>query len=87
MVENPEKKIVMYGTDWCGMTRRARQVMEDEKIDYLYVDIDKDEEAAEFVMGVNRGYRSVPTIVFQDGSILVEPSSYLLREKLDGLTK
>lgn len=87
MVENPEKKIVMYGTDWCGTTRRARQVMKEEKIDYLYVDIDKDEEAAEFVMGVNRGYRSVPTIVFQDGSILVEPSSYLLREKLDGLTK
>ncbi len=87
MVENPENKIVMYGTDWCGTTRRARQVMTEEKIDYLYVDIDKDEAAAEFVMSVANGYRSVPTIVFQDGTILIEPSGYTLREKLKQLDK
>ena len=87
MVENPENKILMYGTTWCGATRRARRQFEEGKIDYLFIDIDQDETAAQYVMSVARGYRSVPTIVFQDGSILVEPSSYVLQEKLDQVRK
>lgn len=81
MGENPQK-IIMYGTTWCGSTRRARMVLDEEKIDYEWIDIDRDETAAKFVESVARGYRSVPTIVFPDGSILVEPSTYQLREKL-----
>jgi mycoredoxin len=81
-MENPTKKIIMYGTSWCGATKRARQLLDMEKVDYDWVDIDKDETAAAYVMSVANGYRSVPTIVFPDGTILVEPSSYQLHEKL-----
>jgi len=82
MTEVPPVKIIMYGTTWCGSTKRARRIFEEEHIDYVWVDIDGDETAAKFVESVARGFRSVPTIVFPDGSVLVEPSTYELREKL-----
>jgi mycoredoxin len=78
-----DKKIIMYGTTWCGDTRRARQFFADNKIDYEYIDIDSDKSAAEYVMSVNKGCKSVPTILFPDGSLLVEPSGYQLREKFN----
>jgi glutaredoxin len=57
-------------------------VFDDEKIDYEWIDIERDETAAKFVESIANGYRSVPTIVFPDGTILVEPSTFTLREKL-----
>ncbi len=81
-MEEQKPKIIMYGTTWCGSTKRARRVFEEEKIEYEWIDIDRDETAARYVESVANGYRSVPTIVFPDGSILVEPSTYQLREKL-----
>lgn len=75
-------QIVMYGTTWCGDTRRARRVFDENQIDYRWVDIDSDMEARKYVEEVNRGYRSVPTIVFPDGSMLVEPSTSELMKKL-----
>src|SRR5258708_38055453 len=38
-----------------------------------YINIERDERAAAEVLRINRGMHSVPTIVFPDGSILVEP--------------
>ncbi len=77
-----ECKIIMYGTTWCFDTRRARAVFDQNKIPYVWVDIDKDMEGRKYVESVNRGYRSVPTIVFPDGSVLVEPSNMELNRKL-----
>jgi glutaredoxin-like protein len=82
MTVNSPLKIIMYGTTWCGVTKRARRFFEEEKIEYDWVDIDKDESAARYVESVANGFRSVPTIVFPDGTILVEPSTSQLREKL-----
>lgn len=78
-----QTKIIMYGTTWCGDTRRARQFFSEHQIDYDWIDIDQDKSAAEYVMSVNRGCRSVPTILFPDGSLLVEPSSAKLKEKFN----
>lgn len=77
-----ETEIIVYGTTWCGDSRRARRILDENQIPYLWVDIDNDSEGRKFVEQVNRGYRSVPTIVFPDGTILVEPSSSELKEKL-----
>ncbi len=74
--------IIMYGTTWCYETRRARAVFDQNKIPYVWIDIDQDAEARKYVESVNRGYRSVPTIVFPDGSMLVEPSNMELCRKL-----
>ena len=84
-MEEKTPEIVMYGTSWCGGTRRARLVFDQNHIAYRWVDIDKDADARHFVEETNHGYRSVPTIVFPDGAILVEPSELELSKKL-GLT-
>ena len=79
------KDIVFYGTSWCPDCRSARRALDQEGVSYQIKDIDKDPEAAAYVKQVNRGFRSVPTIVFPDGSILVEPSRSQLREKLSAI--
>ena len=76
------ESIKLYGTTWCSDCRRARKVFELQQVDYQYINIEEDAAAAEYVERVNRGNRSVPTIVFPDGSILVEPSSQALQAKL-----
>ena len=70
----PNNEIIVYGTVWCGDTRRARRFLDQNNITYTWVDIDVDMQARKFVESVNNGYRSVPTIIFPDGSKLVEPS-------------
>ena len=75
--------IIVYGTTWCGDTRRARRVLDENSIAYDWVDIDQDSQARKYVEEVNHGYRSVPTIVFPDGSMLVEPSTNELMKKLE----
>jgi mycoredoxin len=77
-----DEMIKLYGTTWCGGTRRARRMLDDNKIAYRWIDIDQDKEAQAFVEKTNKGFRSVPTIIFPDGSILVEPDDAKLAEKL-----
>ena len=77
-----QAKPTLYGTVWCGDTQRARRILERNQIAYLWVDIDKDPDAARYVERINRGFRSVPTIVWPDGSMLVEPSDRELEDKL-----
>jgi glutaredoxin len=74
--------IIVYGTEWCGDCRRARRFLEFKKIPYQFVNIDQDKAGETFVLQNNRGMRSVPTILFPDGSIHVEPSNLALARKL-----
>jgi mycoredoxin len=81
------QEIIFYGVSWCGDCRRARQVFAEKNVKFVDVDVDQDAKAAEFVKGLNRGYRSVPTIVFPDGSHLTEPDTLSLAGKLDSLER
>jgi mycoredoxin len=74
--------IKMYGTRWCFDCRRAKRIFDRNNIPYSWINIDKDKEGEQFVIDTNNGMRSVPTIVFTDGSILVEPSKRELAKKL-----
>jgi mycoredoxin len=74
--------IVMYGTSWCPDTERAGQCLKRNGIKFVWCDIDQDKKGCAFVERVNRGKRRVPTILFPDGSILVEPSNVELENKL-----
>jgi len=75
--------IKVYGTSWCGDCRRAKAVFAELQVPYMWIDIDQIPQAAVFVQQVNRGLRRVPTIIFPDGTILVEPESDTLRAKLN----
>ena len=77
-----ESQIIMYGTTWCPDCARAKQVLTKNGTEFKWIDIEKDEKARDYVVKVNKGFRSVPTIVFPDGSILVEPSNAELEKKL-----
>jgi mycoredoxin len=60
-------------------------VLEKRAIRYEWINIDRDEQAENFVLSHNGGMRSVPTVVFPDGSIMVEPKFSALVEKLEAL--
>ena len=77
--------IKMYGTEWCGDCRRAKAVFQEYGITYHYTDLGQNGEALKYVKSVNSGKQIVPTIVFPDGDILVEPSNTELRQKLEQL--
>lgn len=77
---NPDQ-IVMYTTQFCSDCLRAKTFFETNNIPYLHVGLEGNQEATQFVMQVNKGNRSVPTIIFPDGSILVEPSWNDLKQK------
>jgi mycoredoxin len=66
--------ITVYGTRSCGDCHLAKAVLEAEGASYRWVDLDRDPQAAEMVLAISGGYRSVPTILFPDGRVLVEPS-------------
>ena len=73
-----ETGIVVYGTTWCGACRQVKRVLGEVGRQYEWIDIDKIPEAAELVIKLNAGFRSVPTIVFPDGRVLVEPRRHEL---------
>ena len=74
-------QIVMYTTEYCPDCVRAKKFFETNHIPYLRIGLEGNAEATEFVMKVNHGNRSVPTIVFPDGSMLVEPDWDELKTK------
>jgi thioredoxin reductase (NADPH) len=74
--------ITMYGALWCGDCKRAKKFFGEQRIHYTWVDVEQDAEGLAFVERVNNGKRIIPTIVFQDGSTLVEPSNAELAAKL-----
>ena len=78
----PESDIIIYGADWCGDCRRARRFLTQNNIKFEWINIEQDKDGEQFVLKVNKGMRSIPTIIFEDGSILVEPSNAQLAQKL-----
>ena len=78
----PDSNITVYGAPWCPDCKRSKQFLGEQRVPYQWVDIDEDEEGRRRVQEVNSGRQIIPTIVFQDGSILVEPTNAELAAKL-----
>jgi mycoredoxin len=74
--------LTMYSTPWCGYCHRLKGQLDREGIAYAIVDIERDPNAADFVMSVNAGNRTVPTVRFADGSALTNPSIVQVKHKL-----
>lgn len=79
-----EDAIVVYGTAWCGDCRRAKKLLERRGVEYAGVDVEEQKGASEEMLRLNGGDRRVPTVLFPDGTVLVEPSNAELGAKLDG---
>ena len=74
--------IRIYSTTWCPDCKRSKKFLNEQRIPYTNIDIEKDPAGMDLVIQVNNGSRSVPTIIFPDGEIMVEPSNAKLAEKL-----
>lgn len=80
-----QDQITMYGADWCGDCRRSKRLFEELGVEYTLIDTDSDLTAADKVIEINGGAKSIPVIVFADGTHLTEPSDNDLKAKLQSL--
>ena len=76
-------QITMYSTPWCGYCRRLKGQLQRAGVAYEEVDIEQNPSAAEYVMSVNGGNQTVPTVTFPDGSALTNPSLAEVMAKLE----
>lgn len=67
-------QMTMYTTSWCGFCRRLKSQLDQEGIGYDEVDIERTPDAAKIVVEINGGDRTVPTVVYPDGSAATNPS-------------
>ena len=74
--------VTMFTTTWCGYCRRLKSQMEREGIGFTEVDIEHAPDSADFVMSVNGGNQTVPTLLFADGSAATNPSISEVRDRL-----
>ncbi len=74
-------RILVYGAKWCPDAKRARAFMDSHGIVYDWFDVDEVQGGREIVKEINKGKFVVPTIIFPDGTKLVEPSDQELAEK------
>ena len=74
--------LTIYGADWCPDCRRSKQFLFNQNIPFTWIDVDQDENASDLVKRMNNGNRIIPTIIFEDGSFLAEPSDRALADKL-----
>ncbi|MGA8455459.1 MAG: mycoredoxin [Streptosporangiaceae bacterium] len=77
--------LTMYTTTWCAFCKRLKRQLAADGIEMAEVDIEQDPAAADFVMSVNGGFQTVPTVVFPDGSALTNPSAAAVKERLQDL--
>ena len=80
-----KSEIVMYSTQWCGDWVRSKKVFDNLKIKFTEIDIDFDKEGFEIAKKLQNQNPRIPTIVFEDGSFLVEPTDVELTNKLNSL--
>jgi glutaredoxin-like protein len=77
--------ITMYSADWCGDCVRSKRLLDSLEVSYELVDVESVPGASEKVIEINGGKRSIPVILFPDGTHLTEPSDIDLKAKLEAL--
>jgi len=77
--------IKFYTTNWCGDCIRSKALLNKLNLQFEEINVDEDKEANEYITNLQNNQRRIPTIVFEDGSFLVEPSDPELHSKLEQL--
>ena len=79
---NGNNKIIVYSTQWCSDCNRTKFFFDEYGIDYEEIDVDEDADGLALVKKINQGHRVVPTVIFPDGTIFVEPPNSAIATKL-----
>tara|TARA_B100000131_G_scaffold203811_1_gene195913 strand:+ start:676 stop:924 length:249 start_codon:yes stop_codon:yes gene_type:complete len=80
-------EIKFFTTQWCGDCIRSKALLKKLSISFEEIDIDVNKEAYEFVKNLQNTKPRIPTILFDDGSFLVEPTDLELTEKIKSYSK
>src|SRR5712692_11834652 len=83
----PYTNIKLYGTNWCSDCKRSKKFLGEQRIRYNYINVEENQEGQAFVQKVQNGGLTIPTIVFDDGSVLIEPTNAEVAAKLGLQTK
>lgn len=73
--------ILLYGADWCPDCRRAKSFLNENNIEYSFIDVDLDKEATARVEKINNGKRIIPTFIINEKSY-TNPDNTLLASLL-----
>ena len=79
---NEDFHIILYGADWCPDCRKSKAFLNDNKVNYQFIDTDKNEWAIPIITKLNNGKRRIPTIIINGDTVLVEPENEQLRQAL-----
>ena len=74
--------ITMFTTTWCGYCTRLKAQLVKAGIGYTEINVEEVEGTSELVMSLNNGNRTVPTILYPDGSSATNPSLAQVQAKL-----
>jgi mycoredoxin len=74
----------MYGAEWCGDCRRSKKLLDSMGVDYDYIDLEVNVEAADVARGISRR-TNIPVVAFSDGTHFTEPNDAELRAKVEEL--
>src|SRR2546421_1695557 len=77
-----QTNIKLYGTNWCSDCKRSKKFLGEQRVHYEYINIEEDAEGQAFVQKAQNGGMTIPTIVFGDGDILIEPTNAEVAAKL-----
>ncbi len=69
--------VKVYGADWCGDTRHAREFLDGLGVEYDYIDVEQDEQASAWVKEQNGGKERKPTLDVK-GQVLSVPTDHEL---------
>jgi len=75
-------QVTMYTTNWCGYCVRLKRHLKDAEISFAEVNIETDPAAAALVEQANGGNRTVPTLIFPDGTALTNPTIQQVKSQL-----
>ena len=82
-----QQDIKLYGTNWCSDCKRSKRFLGEQRVAYDFINIEEDLEGQAYVQRIQNGGMSIPTLLFADGSFLIEPTNAELAAKLGLETK
>ena len=83
----PHTNVKLYGTNWCSDCKRSKKFLGEQRVHYDFINIEEDSEGQAYVQKIQNGGLTIPTIVFDDGSVLIEPTNAELAAQLGLQTK
>lgn len=80
-VRLPFEGIRVAGTMWSPGAHQVKEFLTRHQIPYRWIDLEADTQAQSMVESLTHGKLTIPTVLFPDGSFLVDPTLEALAEK------